>query len=224
MDYFAIYDKLISRARGRVLDIYTEHHHIIPKCLGGLDVFDNLVDLTPEEHFVAHQLLVKMYPNNHKLVYAANMMCVSGNAKRSNKRYGWLKRKFSESQRASWSRDRRQATSARMIQFNPNAGGKARLEYIRINGKQPDRPNWKISNEAKKRLSDKMLGAKNPNADGSVRRKIMCLLNKEREVIHRFPSLKAAEEFASANHASVFYNRARATMYRGYYWVFEAEM
>jgi hypothetical protein len=62
--------------------------------MGGGDEPDNLVDLTPEEHYVAHQLLVKIHPNVSALVYAANMMTVAaGNQLRSNKRYGWLKRR-----------------------------------------------------------------------------------------------------------------------------------
>lgn len=53
--------------------------------------------LPPREHFFAHQLLVKIYPNNHKLVYALNMMCVGGIRSghfRSSKRYGWIREKF----------------------------------------------------------------------------------------------------------------------------------
>lgn len=87
MDYFKIYASLMAKGKERTLDCYTEGHHIIPKCMGGLDSKENIVDLTPEEHFVAHLLLVKMYPKNGRLIYAANMM---GN--RCNKKYGWLRR------------------------------------------------------------------------------------------------------------------------------------
>jgi hypothetical protein len=71
--------------------VYTEIHHIVPRCIGGDDNPENLAVLTPEEHFVAHLLLMKMHPDNAKLVYAAFMMTV-GN-QRNNKLYGWLKRK-----------------------------------------------------------------------------------------------------------------------------------
>jgi hypothetical protein len=94
MNYNRIYTNLIERARSRKIDQYTEGHHVIPRCVGGSNNKDNIVRLTPEEHYVAHQLLVKMYPKEHKLVYAANMMTVSaGNLSRNNKRYGWLKKK-----------------------------------------------------------------------------------------------------------------------------------
>lgn len=97
MDYQRHYNKLIVRAKSRLLEGYTEKHRIIPGCMDGVYDENNVVLLTPEEHYVAHQLLVKIYPNNHKLIYAANMMSVSSvtNEQRNNKSYGWLKRKFS---------------------------------------------------------------------------------------------------------------------------------
>jgi hypothetical protein len=39
---------------------YVEDHHIVPKCLGGLDVVSNKVWLTAEEHFICHKLLTEM--------------------------------------------------------------------------------------------------------------------------------------------------------------------
>jgi hypothetical protein len=98
MNYQKIHDRIIDRAKNRKLDCYKERHHIIPRCMGGTDDSFNLVDLTPEEHYVCHQLLVKIYPNNSKLVYATLAMSMAGpnNRFRSNKIYGWLRRKVSE--------------------------------------------------------------------------------------------------------------------------------
>lgn len=92
MDYLKIYNNLIERGLNRNIEGFTEKHHIIPKCMGGSNVKSNLVCLTPEEHYIAHQLLVKIYPKNHKLVYAANMMCMN---RVNNKLYGWLRRRVS---------------------------------------------------------------------------------------------------------------------------------
>jgi hypothetical protein len=91
MDYQKIYNSLINRANERNIDTYYEVHHIVPRCMGGDDSSNNLVKLTPEEHYVAHQLLAKIYPNNQRLVYAAVMMCVN---RPSNKLYGWVRRKL----------------------------------------------------------------------------------------------------------------------------------
>jgi hypothetical protein len=41
--------------------IYTENHHIIPKHNGGTDNKENLVELLPEEHYMAHLIRWKAY-------------------------------------------------------------------------------------------------------------------------------------------------------------------
>lgn len=95
MDYQKHYNNLINRSKTRILEGYCEKHHIIPRCIDGLDIIENICCLTPEEHYIAHLLLIKIYPNEPKLVYAAKMMTIgSENNCRKNKLYGWLKRKF----------------------------------------------------------------------------------------------------------------------------------
>jgi hypothetical protein len=65
--------------------------------MGGDDNKDNISILTAEEHFLAHQLLVRIYPGNQKLIFSVKMMTVSGGTVvRNNKMFGWLKRKYSE--------------------------------------------------------------------------------------------------------------------------------
>jgi len=91
MNYSRHYELLISRAKNRILETYTESHHIIPRCMGGRNDKSNLVDLTPEEHYLAHQLLVKMHPTNVSLAKAASMMTTG---RPSNKLYGWLRRRL----------------------------------------------------------------------------------------------------------------------------------
>jgi hypothetical protein len=110
MNYQRVYDNLIAKAKNRILEGYQEKHHIIPKCMGGGDNIENLIGLTPEEHFVAHQLLVKIYPNENKLIYACAAMVYHDSKNRiNNKMYGWLKRKrskvVSEQFREHWADD-----------------------------------------------------------------------------------------------------------------------
>ena len=69
MDYQKIYNNIIERGKNRKLLGYTERHHIVPRCMGGSESADNLVDLTAKEHFLCHKLLVEMYPNIDKLVW-----------------------------------------------------------------------------------------------------------------------------------------------------------
>lgn len=93
MNYQKIYDSLIQRSKIRTLSGYSELHHIIPKCMGGSDDNHNLARLTPEEHYLAHQLLIRIHPLNTKLIYAAAMMIPN---RPTNKMYGWLKRKLAK--------------------------------------------------------------------------------------------------------------------------------
>ena len=88
------YNKLIERApRKKPLDYYTEGHHVVPKCIGGTNA-DGIVFLKPEEHYIAHLLLVKIHPDKTSLVYAANMMTVSKeNSRVNNKTYSWLRKR-----------------------------------------------------------------------------------------------------------------------------------
>lgn len=98
MNYQRHYDALIARARNRSSSEYTESHHVIPSCMGGNNQKDNLVALTAEEHYVAHQLLIKIYPQMKGLVFAALLMS-GGNfqhaGRNNNKSYGWIRRRAS---------------------------------------------------------------------------------------------------------------------------------
>jgi hypothetical protein len=100
MNYQKIYNNLINRATRRISEGYVEKHHIVPRCLGGTDAKENIVNLYPEEHYLAHLLLCKLNQGNSKLLYAA-MNMTSGsminNGKRNNKAYGWLRRQYAES-------------------------------------------------------------------------------------------------------------------------------
>lgn len=95
MNYQKHYNTLIDRSRARITSGYTERHHILPRCMGGEDTVENIVNLTPEEHFVAHQLLVKMYPMVGKLALAALIMTTDKFGRRvNNKLFGWLRKRM----------------------------------------------------------------------------------------------------------------------------------
>lgn len=77
MNYLRIYDQIIDRARDRKLNCYKERHHVTPRCLGGSDSRNNLVDLTAREHFICHWLLSRIHPEEPRLSYAFWMMSTS---------------------------------------------------------------------------------------------------------------------------------------------------
>ena len=78
MNYEKLYGGIIENAKSRVIDGYSERHHVVPKSLGGSDSSENLVRLTAREHFVCHYLLTKMYEEDttewYKMVNAFLMM------------------------------------------------------------------------------------------------------------------------------------------------------
>lgn len=100
MNYKSHYYQLIDRAKNRELSGYTETHHVIPKCIGGTDYKDNLVKLTAREHYVAHQLLMKLYPGHRGLAYAALLMTRlgRGNGRINNRMYAWIRKKYAQAQ------------------------------------------------------------------------------------------------------------------------------
>lgn len=73
------------RGRFNCGEEYHERHHIKPKCIGGTNDEENLIDLYGREHFIAHKLLAEENPDNAKIVSAWWNMCqIQG---RSKQRY-----------------------------------------------------------------------------------------------------------------------------------------
>lgn len=81
-------------------DEYKEEHHIIPQSLGGCNKKWNKVNLTPEEHYMAHYWLTFIYATGEahgSMVYAWNWMSnrIKGEFI-SAEEYGRLKREFAK--------------------------------------------------------------------------------------------------------------------------------
>lgn len=72
---------LDTRGRFACGEEYHERHHITPKCMGGTNKEENLIDLFAREHFIAHKLLAEENPENNSLVFAWTCMAFSGNRK-----------------------------------------------------------------------------------------------------------------------------------------------
>jgi hypothetical protein len=74
--YTKWYYSIIETAKNRIIEGYTEKHHIIPRCFGGTDNSDNLVELTAREHYICHLLLTKMLEGSdkYKMIYGYLIM------------------------------------------------------------------------------------------------------------------------------------------------------
>jgi hypothetical protein len=100
MDYQRIHDLIIERGKTRTLTGYKERHHIIPKCMGGTNDKNNLVDLTAREHFLIHKLLCEIYPYHHGLLKSYLAMSVFKQSERriklSAREYNYLRSEFAK--------------------------------------------------------------------------------------------------------------------------------
>ena len=78
MNYNKLYRRFIESrpVRKKVSGNGLERHHILPKCLGGKNTVDNIVVLTPREHFIAHRLLHKFTTGmaRSKMAYALHRL------------------------------------------------------------------------------------------------------------------------------------------------------
>lgn len=84
MNYKAIYQKLVDKAKSEIRvksdTVYYEAHHIKPRSFGGEGdcrntKHPNIVLLTPKEHYIAHLLLVAIYPDSPAMYKALWNMC-----------------------------------------------------------------------------------------------------------------------------------------------------
>jgi len=145
MNYQYHYNRLIERAKNRIIESFTETHHIVPICMGGSNDKENLVELTPEEHYISHQLLVKIHPENQLLAHAAFMM---GSTRSNNKLYGWLKRKVANQLRGKpLSKETRQKLS--IAQKNRDPSTRYQLPNPKVGSKLSKETRAKQSRAAK---------------------------------------------------------------------------
>lgn len=168
MDYRRIYFELVRRKIERVG--YVEKHHILPRCLGGIDNAENLVNLYPEEHYLAHLLLCKIYPGNQKLLYAAMNMTTGSminNGKRNNKAYGWLRRQYVGSMSGDNNPARRDPNLQKEAAKKRVGQRRTEETKIRMSNAQKGRT---FSNETKRKMSE---AAKNrPPINEETRKKL----------------------------------------------------
>lgn len=152
MNYKRIYDSLVERAVDRELEGYYETHHIIPRCMGGTDDATNLVKLTYREHFLAHWILHRLYPNDKLLAYAFSAMRMD--------KYG---------HRSEWTPSSRQLEELKLASISARTGtphSDETKEKISLALKKKMLcgwsfpTGWKLSDDVKGKMRDAKLGRK----------------------------------------------------------------
>jgi hypothetical protein len=156
MDYQKVYNQLIDRAKYRgVVDGYSETHHIVPKCIDGEDKLNNLVELTAREHFIAHWLLYRIYPNNKDLAYAFSAMKMDRHGNRIS---------------TEWTPSSRQLEELKLSYIQARTGSKHSEETKRkMSESLKGRTSWKkevpTPSHSKKKMSKAKLGWNRPDED-----------------------------------------------------------
>lgn len=171
------YNQIIERAKYRILDDYTESHHIIPESLGGPDTAKNLVKLTAREHFICHWLLVKITvgEDHYKMLNALRMMRAEKQGQKRYKTkitarvYATLKEEYSvlQSQRVSGENNpmwgKTQSEKAKALISQKNTGKKLTEEQIAKQiSAQTGRKRKPFSDEWLANMSKSKQGENNP--------------------------------------------------------------
>lgn len=155
--YSRVYFKIIEKAKIRILDSYTESHHIIPKSLGGSNSKENLVNLSAREHFICHWLLTKMTVGIAKAKMLNAVFMMATNANPSQKRYKIGARKY-EVIRTAWAS--REVSKETRLKIGEASKGRAQsLAARRKNSESNSGKNNGMfgrthTEESRKRISD----------------------------------------------------------------------
>lgn len=218
MDYVIIYNRIIERAKNRVLEGYKEKHHIIPKCLGGSNDKENLVELTAREHFLCHQILCEIYPNNKNLWYALFLMSINKNKKQhqkykvSSREYERIKLEWSK-----YSKGRKKPEG-----FGEKITNKERNKKIGLSNSKP-KPEYFGKNH-----SIKMKGKPKPEGFGKTvtQNKSKCVLQfaLNGEFIQEWKSVKEASEMLNINQSTIAGNARNNGINKtagGYIWKYK---
>lgn len=172
MNYAGFIQNIInSRGHFGCGEEYHERHHITPKCLGGTDDKENLIDLFAREHFIAHKLLAQENPDNKKLIYAWWMMshCKTGNQNRyecTPEEYEELKVVFgtmhSERLKGLFAGENNYFYGIRKYGDENPMFGRHHTDESKRKNSESNKANW--TDDKRKVFGESRMGNKNPNS------------------------------------------------------------
>ena len=130
------YNNFISALKGQVVEGYSEKHHIVPRSHGGSNKKDNLIALTPRQHFIAHRMLWKAYGGSMARAYF--MMSATG-------KYGKIGSKTYSMAREEYSKQVVIQMTGKPAQGKFDAEHRAKLSQAKLGTKVSDATKAKIS-------------------------------------------------------------------------------
>lgn len=201
MNYQKIYDDICKRGQERILPegTYVEKHHIVPKCLDGIDEKSNITILTAREHFLVHYILAeKLYPNHHGLWFAFWRMCGPSNPHQTrysptSKIYADTKKKISliKSERNSG-----EGNPMFGKEFSEEHREKLRISRAKNVGEKAPNFGKDFSKEWRQSLSLATSGSKNPffgKSHSDETKKLLSEKAKLRTSYHKLPLIDENE-------------------------------
>lgn len=134
------YQEFIEFNRNKDQGNYTHVHHIIPKCVGGTDDEDNLIELSWLTHYYAHYLLAKENPDNKKLV---------NDWKHKGSVDAWLKRCYAWAKETPEDTRKKISLANKGMTLTDEQKEKCRLAHIGLKNPHTEEWNKKISESNK---------------------------------------------------------------------------
>ena len=222
MDYIRIYNQIIERAQNRKLDGYVEKHHITPKCMGGLDAKENIVELTAREHFLCHMLLCEIYPQIYKLKHALFLMAIGKQKVKEkiyvigSRMYERLRKEYSEmltgKKQTQETRDKKSKSMLSVwdgkTKEEMSEIGQKRWETRRKNG------NDKVTQKQAENISNALKGRK--ITWDRKRNKTILQFDTQNNFIQEWPSISEAERQVGGDIKSAIAGRQKTAA--GFIW------
>ncbi|MCB1711484.1 MAG: HNH endonuclease [Candidatus Riesia sp.] len=228
MNYLKIYNELCNRGCLREYDNKKYHkHHIIPRCMGGTDDYYNISYLTPKEHYMAHRILKRVYPEVRCVKFAFRMMLGFKNIKFSSRAYEEAREGIAQTEESK----RKTSEGLKGIKRSEKTKEKIRLSKL---GNIPWNKNKKLKSLSKKhkdKISLSMKGYKQTKIhkyNTSEYRRSLVFSQKgyllkcdiKGEIIDKYYSIQDIEEpFKPKNLWEAI--KVRNGKYKGFLWKYE---
>lgn len=142
-------------------DVYGERHHIVPKSCGGND-YENIIRLTPEEHYRAHALLAEIYSSgleHRSMVFAWRVMTSMTKGEHiTEEEYARLKIKYSKAV-SSTAKERGEHYHNKMsaaLKGHTVSEETRRKISEKLKGKPSNRKGAHLSEESRRKVSDSL--------------------------------------------------------------------
>lgn len=212
---------LDTRGRFNCGDEYHETHHIVPKCMGGTNDKENLIDLFAREHFIAHKLLAEENPDNSKLIFAWWSMSMKNN--NEYERYELTPEEYEEVRIAMCKVSSESQLGDKNHMYGKHHSEETKRKLSELNkGKNNPFYGKKHSDESKKKISNKRKGQFAGIKNSRIRPVVQC--DKNGTFIQCWDYINQASEKLHIEHSHISACcRGKRKSAGGFIWIYEED-